>query len=136
MSQENVEVVRRFWELAAVHRDFAVAMGLTHADVEFDWSDSRAPYSGLYRGIDEVRRAWQTWLEAWDEWKPEIVEAIEVDPETVVVVTQVQARGKGSGVTVHAQGASVWTIRDGKIARGKLYQSKAEALAAVSRPST
>ena len=135
MAPSNTEIVRRFWELALVHRDLALAMGLTHADVVFDWSDSRAPYRGLYRGIDEVRGAWQTWLEAWDEWRP-AVEAIEVDPETVVIVTQVQARGKGSGVTVSAQGASVWNLRDGKITRGKLFQSKDEALAAVSPPAT
>ena len=135
MPPVNADIVRRFWELATVHRDFDGAMELTHADVEFDWSDSRAPYGGLYRG-DEIQGAWRAWMEAWDEWKPEITEAIELDPETVVVVTQVQARGKGSGVTVSARGASVWNLRDGKIARGKLYQSKSEALAAVSHPST
>ena len=96
----NVEVVRRFWELAAVHRDFDARHG----------ADPRGRGVRLVRlprslqrpcieASDEVTGAWQTWLEAWDEWKPEIVEAIEVDPETVVVVTQVHARGKGSGVT-------------------------------------
>ena len=136
MAPGNVELVRRFVELATVHRDFAAAMELTHRDVEFDWSDSRAPYSGLYRGSGEIDGAWRAWLEAWDEWKPEIVETIEVDAETVVFVTKVHAHGKGSGVPVRAQGASVWTVRDGKIARGKLYQSKAEALAAVSPTTT
>jgi ketosteroid isomerase-like protein len=135
MSQENAEIVRRFWQLAVDQMDFAAAMELTHAGVEFDWSDSRAPYSGVYRGASEIQDAWRTWLEAWDEWRPEIVEAIEIDRETVVAVTQVTARGKGSGVPVRAEGASAWTIRDGKIAKGKLYQSKAEALAAVS-PAT
>jgi ketosteroid isomerase-like protein len=136
MPPANVEIVRRFWELATVHRDFDAAMELTHADVEFDWSDSRAPYRGVYRGSDEMKGAWQAWLEAWDEWKPEVVEAIEVDPGTVVVVTQVYARGKGSGVPVSAEGASVWSIRDGKILRGKLFQSKFEALASVKYPAT
>ena len=40
-------------------------------------------------------------------------------------------RGRGSGVEVEATGAQVWTIRDGKFQRAKLYQSKAEALEAV-----
>ena len=129
-------MVRRFWDLAMNQRDFDGAMELTHADVEFDWSNSRAPYRGRYRGQDEVQDAWQTWLDAWEEWLPEIIEAIEVDPETVVAVTQVHARGKGSGVPVRAEGASVWTIRDGKIAGGKLYQSKAEALSSVMPAAT
>jgi ketosteroid isomerase-like protein len=136
MSPGNVEVIRRFWEFAVIRRDFDAALQLTHADVEFDWSDSRAPYRGLYRGNAQMQGAWRTWLEAWDEWIPEIREAIEVDPETVVVVTLVHARGKGSGVPVRAEGASVWSMRDGKIVRAKLFQSKAEALAAVKRPAT
>jgi ketosteroid isomerase-like protein len=107
-----------------------------HADVEFDWSNSRAPYVGVYRGEADVKDAWRTWLDAWDEWHPRIIESIEVDPETVVVVTEVHARGKESGVPVRAEGASVWRIRDGKIARAKLFQSKAEALAALSRRAT
>jgi ketosteroid isomerase-like protein len=136
MLHENAELVRRVWQLAVVDRDFAAAMELAHADVEYDWSDSRAPYAAVYRGHDEIKGAWLAWLEAWDEWIPEIVEAIEVDPGTVVVVTRIHARGKGSGVPVRAEGASAWYIVDGKVARAKLYQSKAEALDAVSRPAT
>jgi ketosteroid isomerase-like protein len=52
-----------------------------------------------------------------------------------VVATHVRARGKGSGVPVEARGASVWSVRRGKVTRGKLYQSKAEALDAVAASS-
>lgn len=136
MSQQNVEIVRRFADLATGARDFDAAFQLAHEDVVFDWRDSRAPYSGLYQGRGECLAAWRVWLEAWDEWNPEVKEAIDVDPETVVVVTEIHARGKGSGVPVRAGGASVWRVRDGKIAYAKLFQSKAEALAGVSRPAT
>ena len=49
----------------------------------------------------------------------------------MIVVNRVRMRGRGSGVEVEATGAQVWTIRDGKFQRAKLYQSKAEALEAV-----
>jgi ketosteroid isomerase-like protein len=135
MSPRNVEVVRRFMELGLERRDFEAAMQLTHPDAEFDWSNSLAPYRGIYRGSAEVMQGWQTWLEAWDEWSTSIAEAIELDSETVVVVTRVRARGKGSGVEVEAGGAGVWRVRDGKISSAKLFQSKSEALASVS-PAT
>lgn len=132
MAGANVEILRRFWELAAGRRDFDAAMELVVDDAQFDWSDSRAPYRGVYRGRDEASSAWSGWLEAWEEWDPEITEAIEVDADTVVAVTAVRARGKGSGVQVRARGASVWTFREGKIASAKLFQSKSEALASVA----
>jgi len=126
----TVEIVRRVWELVLQRRDFDAAAELVDEDAEFDWSDSRAPYGGVYRGHAELRAMWQHWLEAWDQWETEIVEATEVDAGTVLTVTRVRARGKGSGVPVEARGASVWTVRDGKIVRAKLFQSKPEALAA------
>jgi ketosteroid isomerase-like protein len=75
-------------------------------------------------------------IDAWDEWYPEFEEVIDVGPETILIVTRVRARGKGSGVPVEARGASIWSVRDGKVVSAKLFQSKAEALAAlgVSEP--
>ena len=40
-------------------------------------------------------------------------------------------RGKGSGVEVDATGVQLWTIVDGEARGIRLYQSKADALAAV-----
>jgi ketosteroid isomerase-like protein len=123
-----MDVVRR--------KAFDEGSALVHEDVEFDWSNSRAPYSGVTRGRAEMERFWRTWLEAWEEWAPEIDEAIEIEPETVLIVTNVRARGTGSGVPVRAQGASIWTVREGKVVYAKLFQSKEEALAAVESQRT
>ena len=131
MPAATVEIVRRFLELILQRRDFDAAAEFVDDQAEFDWSNSRAPYAGVYRGADEARGMWQLWLGAWEDWETEIVEAIEVDADTVLIATRVKARGKGSGVQVRARGASVWTVRDGKIVKGKLFQSKPEALAAV-----
>lgn len=134
MSQGNFDVVLRLFGVDWARRDVDATMQLIHDDAELDWSNSRAPYRGFYRGRAEIANAWRTWKEAWDEWYAEVREAIEVDLDTVVIVTHVRARGKGSGVTVHAEGASVWSVRDGKIFRGKLFQSKAAALESVGVP--
>ena len=136
MAAANAEIVSRFLKLSLADRNIEAALELAHLDAEMDWSNSIAPYRGVYRGAAEAMGAWQAWLEAWEEWSTEITEAIEMDPETLVIVTHIRARGKGSGVTVEAEGAGVWKVRDGKVAYAKLYQSKAEALAAVSRPAS
>ena len=131
MSQENVEIVRKVLDLAFVRRDFDAALRLFDAEGVVDWTDSRAPYSGIYRGHAEIRKAWEGWTDAWDEWNPQIEEAVVVDPETVVVVTLVHARGRGSGVPAIAHGASVWMVRGGKVVRARLHQSKADAFEPV-----
>ena len=131
MSQENVDVVRTVFDLVFVKRDFDAALRLIDAEGVVDWTDSRAPYSGIYRGHAEIRKAWEGWTDAWDEWNPQIEEAIVVDPDTVVVVTLVHARGTDSGVPVIAHGASVWMVRSGKVVQARLHQSKGDALEAA-----
>lgn len=132
MPQQNVDIVRKVFDFGFVDGDLDSALELMDPGCVMDWSDSRSPYSGVYRGHAEIREAWQGWNDAWDEWRPEILEAIEVDGDTVVIVTLVNARGKGSGVPVQARGASVWTVRDGRVAYAKLCQNKAEALEAAA----
>src|SRR5262245_410638 len=128
MSQENVELVRKVYDLSD-----QLDPNLKFIDPEavFDWSASRGPYSGIYRGHAEIRKFWQAFLEAWDEWSVELQEVFEVNSETFLCTTFVHARGKGSGVLTEARGAQVWSVRDGKVTRATQFQSKAEALKAV-----
>jgi ketosteroid isomerase-like protein len=131
MSPDNVQVVRELFDRVFVRRDFDAALLLLDGEVILDWSDSRSPYSTVFRGHAEIRTMWEEWSEVWEEWTPRITDAIEVDPETVLLETHVQARGRGSGVPVVARGATIWRLRDGKVVHGKLFQSKDEALDAL-----
>jgi ketosteroid isomerase-like protein len=126
-------VVRRLSDALWRDRDMDAALDLVDPEAVFDWSDSRAPYRGVFRGHGEMRTAFQLMIDAWDDWHPEFEEVVEVGPETVLIATHVRARGKGSGVPVEARGASVWSVRDGRVTSAKLFQSKAEALAALGR---
>ena len=130
MSEEKVEGVRRIFD--AVNRDDLDAfVSEFHPDAEADMSESSGPYSGIYRGRDQIRPFWQTFLDAWEEVRWNEEEIIEVDEERLIAVNRVHARGRGSGIEVIATGAQLWTIKEGKAARMKLYESKAEALAAA-----
>jgi ketosteroid isomerase-like protein len=125
------EVVRRLSDALWRERDLDSALELIHPKADFDWSDSRAPYRGHFRGHAEMMHAFQMMIDAWDEWHPEFEEVIDVDHDTVLIVTHVRARGKESGVPVEARGASLWSVQDGKVTQAKLFQSKTEALAAA-----
>jgi ketosteroid isomerase-like protein len=127
----NAEVVRALSDALWRERDLDAAFDLVHPEADFDWSDSRAPYHGHFKGHAELTRAFEVMMDAWDEWYPEFEEVVEIDRETVLIVTHVRARGKESGVPVEARGASIWSVRDGKVVGAKLFQSKTEALEAV-----
>jgi ketosteroid isomerase-like protein len=130
MSQENIEIVRTI--IASINRrDLDQALVAAHEDFEADWSNSIAPHGGVYRGRERARALFEAFLEAWEEFRWDVQEIVEVDEARVVVVNRVRGRGRGSGVEVDATGAQVWTIAGGKVRSVKLYQSKADALEAV-----
>ena len=130
MSQENVEIVRRILE-AINRRDIHAVVESATQDFVMDWSNSLGLLSGVYQGRDQAREAFQSFLEPWDSirWEPE--ELIDLRDDRVLTVSGIQMRGRGSGVEVKASGASVWTIRNGRLAAISLYQSKAEAVEAA-----
>jgi ketosteroid isomerase-like protein len=128
MSQENVEIVRRAVE-AWNRRDLDGALQDLHPDAELDWSESSGVQGGVYRGVREIRRFWEEWLDLFEE--------IDVRPEAfidagehVVVPNRTYLRGR-DGVEVDAGSTSVWRLRDGKIVSHRLYQDKEAALEAV-----
>jgi ketosteroid isomerase-like protein len=130
MSQENIAIVRRILD-AINRRDVDAAIESASEDFEADWSNSRGLLSGIHRGRDEARESLKAFLEPWESlrWDPE--ELIELEDDRVLTVSHIRMRGRGSGVEVSATGASIWTIRGGKAAAMKLYQSKVAALEAA-----
>jgi ketosteroid isomerase-like protein len=130
MSEENVKIVRRVFD--SINRgDVDGALESAAEDFEMDWSNSIGPAKGIYRGKEQVREAWTSFVEAFDELRWDPLEIIEVDESRLIAVNHVRMRGRGSGIEVDAKGAQLWTISEGKGRKLKLYQSKAEALEAA-----
>jgi ketosteroid isomerase-like protein len=129
MSEENVAIVRAIWD--AVNRgNLDEAFEYTPDDFVADWSGSEAPESGVYRGREAVKGRFRRTVEVWSEleyFETEIIDA----GEQVLRVGGVRARGRGSGAEVMAQGAQVWTFRDGTPISVRLYQSKEQGLEAI-----
>jgi ketosteroid isomerase-like protein len=59
------------------------------------------------------------------------VEVVEFEPDRLVTLDVVRARGKESGIEMESRGAMLWTVQDGKILRAKMFQTMEEALEAL-----
>jgi ketosteroid isomerase-like protein len=132
MSEENIEIARRSID-AYNRRDLDVLRALNHPDVELDWSASMGPDAGVYRGFEAVLRLYAGYFDAFEE--------IVVEPEcfidageSVVVPNVSRSRGR-NGIEVFARSTFTLTVRDGKLARVRLFQETEQALKAVGLDS-
>jgi ketosteroid isomerase-like protein len=130
MSEENVEIVRRVYEGWA-RGDFSEGEAF-HPEVEFEMVDW--PHPATSRGVEEMRRTWQTTLSAWDDFRAEPDDFVDYG-DNVLVLNSIRGRGKGSGAEVSAQTATVWTLEAGRVVRLSLYWDTALAQEAAARPS-
>ena len=128
MSRDDLELVRRVYE-SWTHGDFSGGEAF-HPDVEFEMVDW--PESGRSRGLEAMRRTWMSSLRAWDDFRAEPTEFVEVGGH-IVVLTHVEARGRGSAAEVSADTATMWTFEGGRVVRLALYWDAADALEVAGR---
>jgi ketosteroid isomerase-like protein len=128
MSEENVEVVRR--SLAAYNReDLRAWQADSWPDVEVDWSASRGLEARVYRGHEETTGFFQGWFDLFEEARIEPERFIE-SGDLVLVPNAAVFRGR-DGIETVARSCLVFEIRDGRVARIRLYQETSEALKAT-----
>src|SRR5688572_18120012 len=128
MSKENVDIVRRTID-AFNQRDVDEMVRDWDPEIEVDWSRSRGPEAGIYRGQEAALGLWTTFFEMFDRGTVSPDEFIECG-QHVVVPNRTHFRGRDH-VTVQAQSAVVATFQHGRIVKWRLYQERAEALEAV-----
>ncbi len=128
MSEENVETVLRHNE-GWNRRDLTTWLALFSSDAEIDWSRSRGPLKGAYRGHDELEVFWDAFWSTFDDIQVERHGFTEVGSE-VVVPNTAHIRGR-QGIEVVARSTFVFTVKNGQITRLRLFQERADALEAV-----
>lgn len=132
MSEAQASAVRAIYE-ALSERDIERALGYASEQVVWDFSNSRAPYAGIYRGrrefADGMRKAF---VEPWDEGVFEVQEIRELGDDRLAVAVSLRTRGR-EGIEVTAQGGLVFTFRDEEVIHIKMFQSFEEALAAAEQ---
>jgi ketosteroid isomerase-like protein len=105
-----------------------------HPDVQLtEWPEG--PDSHHVRGIDEAVRIRDSWFEAWGSLDFVVDDYLETG-DRVVACGKAHALGKGSTVPVDFENYTVFTLRDGKIARMEFFIQKEQALAAAGITET
>ena len=130
MSQENVAAVEAAYQ--------ALARGGLDQFIEH-WTDDLDHRSiegapddrGPIHGKDAMRAYVQDWIDLFDDFGIEPVELIDAGESRVVAVLRFGGRAKLSGVETAQTMGAVLTIRDGKIARGREYATRDQALKAA-----
>lgn len=140
MSEEDVELVRgllppKGLDLAQVLRDDAAAEAwqsatapLFHRDFECELFGVEGPTT--YTGLEGLRAAWLDWLEPWASYRTDLDELIDAGDRVVALVRD-HGRREGMTAEVEIIGASIWIVRDGKVARIGFYPDRSQAFEAA-----
>jgi ketosteroid isomerase-like protein len=128
MSQENVEIVQRSIE-AWNRRDLPALMACYRSDAEVDWSRSRSPFKGVYRGPRGLKAFWEVFWSTFEDVHLETHDFTEAGSE-VVVWNTAHMLGR-EGIEVSARTALVFTVENEQITCLRLFDELDEALEAT-----
>ncbi len=127
MSAENVETVRRAYDHWLATGEFLEEA--SDPDLVWDMSTFRDwPDRQVYDGIEGARQFVSDWSETWDNWEVVVEEYLDAGGDQVVTILRQSGTAKSSGLRVDMRLGQIWTVRDGKQARMRMYASPEEAL--------
>ena len=130
MSQENVRTVAD--TISAFNRgDLDTWSEYLTDDLDYRAAEGAPDDPGPIHGIDAMRTYVEDWRETFDDFRGEPIELIDVGEDRVIAVMRISGRAKLSGVETDLTFAVLYTIRDGKIARGREYWTREDALEAA-----
>jgi ketosteroid isomerase-like protein len=127
VSQENVELVRSLHpppdaDLARNFRDerrWAAMSGLFAPVLAPDFRCVAHGYlegdGETFPGLEGLRYLWREWLTPWESYRTEVEQMIDLDDRVLVLVRDFGTRAEDDH-EVAASSASIWTVRDGKVA--------------------
>ena len=130
MSQENVDLSRRFIELFN-EREWDAFWSLTDEDVEWH-SRADEPDAGVYHGQDSFRRYVDSWTEMFPDVRLELArESVDLGDQ-VVTPTHLVGHARTTGIEVREPYSFLFNISEGKIVLGREFHNDAEALEAAA----
>jgi len=148
MSQENVEIVRRFidatqrffeayWDnprsiAEAVEADdlwpeYREALTYVHSEVEW-----KTVFLGeTHRGYLAAARVWDDYFKWAEDYRVRLREVTDLGDDRVYAALALVGKAKAGGAPMNAQFFDVFTLSDGLIVRLEEYTDRAQALEAA-----
>src|SRR5215208_3692168 len=129
MSEQNVELVRRLYELWDRGESARDQIG---EDVEYV-----NPSYAVEGGTRQGRKSFSLVRDTYEDFSVRVERFIDAGGDDVVVLARYTASGRGSGVPLEGEHGYIWTVRDGQAVRFQWFQSHREALdaAGLSEPA-
>jgi uncharacterized protein len=128
MSQENVELVKRFMDVFN-ERELETFAAMTTND--FEWTTSMMAVEGeVFWGREGIEAYFERLREVWDDFRGLADEHRDLG-DRVLWLGRLEGRGRGSGVPVTTPLDILFDIRDGRILRMHSYLDHDEALRAA-----
>ena len=133
MSQENVELVARWYELwsdtSKAELMARIPQVTEHCHPEVEWSQREE--GRTLRGREGVREALERWLESFDEYSYEVQRIVDCGGDEVLVIGVETGTGAISGVPVRSLSYELLTIRDGQIVYFREFHDETDAFEAA-----
>jgi ketosteroid isomerase-like protein len=131
MSHENFSLARRGYEALAAG-DLESVLELIDPDVEVEVHTGRPdlPETQILRGHAGFLENIKQLTEVFEDIQVSPEEFIQVGDDLMVLI-YTTGHGKASGIKVENRVVHIWTFRNGKATRLRVYLSKEQALAAV-----
>jgi len=131
MSQENVELVRRGYELVS-RADLPGLLGMIGPEFELH-ENVLAPDAAVYHGPEGIVKWFEVSFEAFRDFRFEPERFIE-SGDWVIAPVRAYGRGRESGAEFTARYVTVFRVQLGKVVFVASYADLPEALAAAGLP--
>jgi ketosteroid isomerase-like protein len=133
VAHTNLDIVRSIyagWGSASFE-----AAGWASPDIEFVMVGGPDP--GSWRGIAAMSARWGDWLKAWEDFRAEPEDYIEVDDRRILALVRNSGRGRTSGLELEQRSvANLFEISDGHVTRLVVYFDRERAFAELGLPPT
>jgi ketosteroid isomerase-like protein len=134
-SKKNVDLLRRFYEHFN-QGDLDAVLELCAPEVEVYKDPEVVEMVSAFtpRGQERVAQYLRGWLDSWSQYRARPEQFLE-SGEEVAVLVHLRARGRGSQFEIEEDMADVFSVRDEKIVRLRLYVQRKDALKSVGAES-
>jgi ketosteroid isomerase-like protein len=101
-------------------------------DPEIEFRSVFAIDGRAYVGHAGIRQYFVDVATTWDTYHMEVHRVVGGRDGRVAIIMTMHVRGRGSGVAISDPTGHVWTLRNGRLLRNRVYREPTEALAAIN----